>query len=200
MLSLADRFYTLRFLRLLTTSWEDTNAYKAGIIDAQGNVLRKAKTSADKKAYNIFHKLVFNIKRLLNNLPFGRSKLASYAAGLYLIKDHAEISEELFGETLYELFGYNPLDYETDELISESRSFLLNESQELELGVYEFCDETLLLKNGNSIEGLGRRLQCTKENCTPTAYIFGLPLFKLKDVETGLPVIISNKQITPLSI
>jgi len=199
MLTLADRFYTLRFLRLLTTAWEDTGAYKAGIIDAQGKVIRKSTTSDDKKVYNMFHKLVFNIKRLLNKIPFGKTKLASYAAGLYLLKDHTEISEELFGELLYELFEYNPLDRETDEVIKESRSFLLNESSELEPGAYEFCEETLLLRNGDIVEGLGRELTCTTENSTPAGYIFGLPIFKLTDTKTGATVIASNSQLTPLS-
>jgi len=199
MLSLAGKFYTLRFLRLLTTSWKDTGAFKAGIIDDEGNVLRKAQTSADKKVYNMFHKLVFNFKRLLGKIPFGRSKLGSYAAALLLLKDHTEMSEELFGELLYELFECNPLDCETDEVIKESRSFILNESLELEPGTYEFCEETLLFQNGNTLEGLGRKLQCTKENCSPRGYIFGLPVFKLKDTETGSPVIVSNTQITPLS-
>lgn len=199
MLSLADKFYTLRFLRLLTTSWKDTGAFKAGIIDDKGNVLRKAQTSADKKVYNMFHKLVFNFKRLLGKIPFGRSKLGSYAAALLLLKDHTEMSEELLGELLYELFEYNPLDYETDEVIKESRSFLLNESSELEPGAYEFCEETLLLRNGDTVDGLGRELVCTTENNTPAGYIFGLPIFKLTDAETGATAIASNSQLTPLS-
>jgi len=198
MLNIADKFYTLRFLRLLTTAWKDTKAFKAGIIDDEGNVLRKAGPE-DKKVYNMFHKLVFNIKRLLNKLPFGRSKLGSYAAALLLLKDHTEIPENVLGELLYELFEFNPLDSETDEVIKESQSFLLNEDLELEPGAYEFCEETLLLRNGDTLDGLGRKLVCTVENSTPTGYIFGLPIFKLTDAKTGATVIASNSQLTPLS-
>jgi hypothetical protein len=198
MLNIADKFYTLRFLRLLTTAWKDTKAFKAGIIDDEGNVLRKAGPE-DKKVYNMFHKLVFNIKRLLNKLPFGRSKLGSYAAALLLLKDHTEIPENVLGELLYELFEFNPLDSETDEVIKESQSFLLNEDLELEPGAYEFCEETLLLRNGDTLDGLGRKLVCTVENNTPTGYIFGLPIFKLTDAKTGATVIASNSQLTPLS-
>lgn len=199
MLSIADKFYTLRFLRLLTTQWKDTNAFKAGIIDDQGNVLRKAETSEDKKVYNMFHKLVFNIKRLLNKIPFGRSKLASYAAALLLLKDHTELSDEVMGELLYELFDYNPSQEKTEEL-EESRSFLLNEDHQLTEGIYEFCEETLLLKNGNTLAGFGRQLRCTLENCSPAGYVFDIPVFRLKDVETGSTVLASNTQLTPLSI
>ena len=35
-----DLVYTFRFLRLLTTSFEDTEAFKLGIIDAKGKRLK----------------------------------------------------------------------------------------------------------------------------------------------------------------
>ena len=75
-----DFFYALRFLRLLTTKWEDTNAFKLGIVDKNGKKLKKPETSDEKSAYNTFHKLVYNIKRLINKIPLGKSTLASYAA------------------------------------------------------------------------------------------------------------------------
>ena len=56
-----DFIYALRFLRLLTTKWEKTNAFKLGILDKNGKVLKKPETNEEKNAYNIFHKLVYNI-------------------------------------------------------------------------------------------------------------------------------------------
>ena len=38
-----DLFVTYRFLRLLTTPFEDTDAFKLGIIDEKGNRIRKPK-------------------------------------------------------------------------------------------------------------------------------------------------------------
>ena len=35
--SAADLVYTIRFLKLLVTKFEDTEAFKAGIIDKDGN-------------------------------------------------------------------------------------------------------------------------------------------------------------------
>ena len=81
----ADTVYTMRFLTLLTTAWEDTNAFKLGLIDAEGKKLRKPQTEEEKSAYNLFHRLVFNIKKLINKAPGGKSKIASYAAGLLLL-------------------------------------------------------------------------------------------------------------------
>ena len=61
----ADLYYTFRFLKVLVTPWTEMPAYKLGIIDANGKVLRKSatlKTEAERDAYTPFHRLVFNIR------------------------------------------------------------------------------------------------------------------------------------------
>ena len=91
-----DLFVTYRFLRLLTTPFEKTDAYKLGIIDKKGNRIRKPKstqpavelaTSELKNSYTILHKLVFNVKKLFNKVPGLRTKVGTYAAALFLLKD-----------------------------------------------------------------------------------------------------------------
>ena len=68
-----DLFVTYRFLKLLTTPFEKTDAYKLGIIDEKGNrIINKVSknqqvplvTTQLKNAYTILHKLVFNIKKI----------------------------------------------------------------------------------------------------------------------------------------
>jgi len=91
-----DLFVTYRFLRLLTTPFEKTDAFKFGIIDGKGNRIRKPKstqpavelaTSELKNSYTILHKLVFNIKKLFGKVPGLRTKTGTYAAALFLLKD-----------------------------------------------------------------------------------------------------------------
>ena len=91
-----DLFVTYRFLRLLTTPFEDTDAFKLGIIDEKGNRVKLPKstkpavelsTSELKNAYTILHKLVFNIKKIFNKVPGLRTKVGTYAAALFLLKD-----------------------------------------------------------------------------------------------------------------
>ena len=91
-----DLFVTYRFLRLLTTPFEKTDAYKFGIIDKDGNRVKKPKstkpavelaTSELKNSYTILHKLVFNIKKLFSKVPGLRTKVGTYAAALFLLKD-----------------------------------------------------------------------------------------------------------------
>jgi len=102
----ADMYYTFRFLKLLVTKWEDMDAYKLGIIDEKGKNLikvRKLKTNEQKDAFTTFHRLVFNIKRLMEMLPFGRSRLASYAAALYLLREETGMSEDAIMNAMEEL-------------------------------------------------------------------------------------------------
>ena len=91
-----DLFVTYRFLRLLTTPFEDTDAFKLGIIDEKGNRIKLPKstkpavelsTSELNNSYTILHKLVFNIKKIFSKVPGLRTKIGTYAAALFLLKD-----------------------------------------------------------------------------------------------------------------
>ena len=90
-----DLFVTYRFIKLLTTPFEKTEAFKLGIIDKDGNRIKKEKstkpavelaTSEQKAAYTILHKLVFNIKKIFAKVPGLRTKLGTNAAALFLLK------------------------------------------------------------------------------------------------------------------
>ena len=91
-----DLFVTYRFLKLLTTPFEKTDAFKLGIIDKDGHRIKLPKsskpaveltTSELKNAYTILHKLIFNIKKLFAKVPGLRTKVGTYAAALFLLKD-----------------------------------------------------------------------------------------------------------------
>ena len=90
-----DLFVTYRFIKLLVTPFEKQEAYKLGIIDKDGNRILIPGTNrptslskiAEKNAYTVLHKLVFNIKKLFGKVPGLRTKLGTYAAALFLLKD-----------------------------------------------------------------------------------------------------------------
>ena len=98
-----DLVYTLRFLRLLTTPWENTTAFELGLIDNKGKTIKKASTPEEKSAHNAFHKLVFNIKKLLPGKRFG-----SYAAALFLLKEKYGVAnfEKILKENNIEYQAY----------------------------------------------------------------------------------------------
>ena len=124
-----DLFVTYRFLRLLTTPFEDTDAFKLGIIDEKGNRVKLPKstkpavelsTSELKGAYTILHKLVFNIKKIFNKVPGLRTKGGTYAAALFLLKDTFKESvddPDVFEKEFVKFLKEN--DIELDDEISE---------------------------------------------------------------------------------
>ena len=60
-----DLFVAYRFLRILTTPWEDQPAYKLGIIDKDGKLLKRStslRTIDEKQAFTLLHRLVFILK------------------------------------------------------------------------------------------------------------------------------------------
>jgi len=90
MTGIIDTWIVYRVLRILTTPWDEMDAFRLGIIDADGNVLRKQSTlkkSEERQSYTLLHRLVFNLKRILEKLPMGKRKLARYAAALFLIRE-----------------------------------------------------------------------------------------------------------------
>ena len=78
-----------QFLKRLTTPFDETKAFELGIIDERGKRIKskEIKTTEEKNSYGYFDKLVFNLKKLLEKLPGGKTKLASYAAALFLIRE-----------------------------------------------------------------------------------------------------------------
>ena len=93
---IVDNLVAYRVLSMLVTPFDQTKAYKLGIIDANGKVLRKStelKTDEERESYTYLHRLVFNLKRILAKLPGGDSKLKNIVAALFLIKECYEKNE-----------------------------------------------------------------------------------------------------------
>ena len=109
-----DLFLVYQFIRRLATPFEKWDAYKEGVIDKDGKVLIKRKKFTNKaqtKSWGVFDIMIANLKKILAKVPGGSSRLASYAAALYLIKEHQHFTDEsLLSEDM------------TDEQLEESSS------------------------------------------------------------------------------
>ena len=76
-----DTVIVFRVLKLLTTPWKEHTAFKQGLIDEKGKrTKKKPKSSEDKDAYTFLHRLVFNLRRIMEMIPFGKTRIGSYAA------------------------------------------------------------------------------------------------------------------------
>lgn len=107
MTKLLDLYVVYRVLRKLTTPFKEWDAFKYGIIDAEGNVIKKPedrKTQEERDSFTVLDVLVAKLKKVLEKLPFGKTKLASYAAALFLIKEQSKLSEENAEELFLEYF------------------------------------------------------------------------------------------------
>jgi hypothetical protein len=106
-------------LSRLTTPFTEWDAYKLGIIDKDGNILKKKnerKTPAEKDAFMTYDLMILKLKKLLAKLPGGESKIASYAAALWLIREWNHFSNDSY---LNESVSEEQLD-ESVEVFSET--------------------------------------------------------------------------------
>lgn len=106
---LLDIFLTYQFLKKLTTPFDQWEAYKLGIIDENGKVLKKRVTlgmADERAAWGYFDIMIANLKKLIMKLPGGKTRIATFAAALLLLKEEKgsikskELLEEKFNEYL----------------------------------------------------------------------------------------------------
>jgi hypothetical protein len=97
---LLSKYYAYKLIYLLTQPWTSFDAYKLGLIDDKGVLIRKPDTSEEKSAYTAFYRLAFNLKRTLQKMPLGQWRLSSYASALYLLKNSYNLDGQLIESIL----------------------------------------------------------------------------------------------------
>lgn len=84
-----DLFLIYQFLKRLVQPFDKWDAYKTGVIDKNGKVVtdKRDRTSEQKRSWGYYDRLIANMKKLLAKVPGGRTRLASFAAALVLLKE-----------------------------------------------------------------------------------------------------------------
>ena len=186
-----DLLITYRIIKLLTTPFEKQEAYRLGIIDKNGKVLRKTKelkTGKERDAYTILHRFVFNLKRLINLVPGGKSKLGTYAAALgLLLKENKDINEIEIEKVLYKHLSDNDL-LVLDDDIKESTGF-----DYLPEGRYIITDRLTDL-NDNTTADVGD-IDYTTEDQKPFDNYFGVNLYNVINKDTNKQIIVSEDNV-----
>ena len=191
-----DLFVTYRFIKLLVTPFEKTDAYKLGIIDKSGNRIippkpkigvwnKKPKplsTIEEKNAYTILHKLVFNIKKLFAKVPGLRTKLGTYAAALFLLKDtfkesvdDPDVFEKEFMKYLKEQ------GFEIDDSISEE---VVGFGEVLPKGEY-VLKQDILNKEEEELTARKGDIVNAYEDVPPVDTILGVEIFPVVHKKSG---------------
>lgn len=173
----ADLVYTIRFLKLLVTPFEKTDAFKSGIIDKDGKRNKEFNTNStdDREAYRShytpFHRLVFNLKRLMAKVPGGQSVVARYGAALALIKEHGKLNDARI-QQIHEETGVDILDV----LAEESQWFVLND-KELSPGIYRIKHDTMT-QQCEDIVKKGDQIRIVETDASPIDEVLGLDIYK----------------------
>ena len=194
-----DLFVTYRFLKLLTTPFNKTDAFKFGIIDKDGNRIKNEdgsvevlRTPDEKGAYTILHKLIFNIKKLFAKVPGLRTKVGTYAAALFLLKDtfkeHVEdpdVFEKEFMKYLKEE------GYELDDSISEE---VIGFGEILPKGKYVLVNDILNKEEEELSAKKGDKVVAYDDEA-PVDTILGVEIFPVVHVKTQEKIYVSLEDI-----
>ena len=200
-----DLFVTYRFIKLLVTPFEKTEAYKLGIIDENGqrvlpppvNGIRQTKpaplrTTEEKSAYTILHKLVFNIKKIFAKVPGLRTKLGTYAAALFLLKDtfkesvdDPDVFEKEFMKYLKEQ------GYEIDDSISEE---VIGFGEVLPKGEYALVNDILNKEEEELTAKKGDKV-IAYEDEAPVDTVLGVDIFPVIHINSQEKIYVSLEDI-----
>lgn len=189
-----DTVYTFRFLNLLVTPFEKTKAYEFGIIDENGKKNKdfSMNTLENRERYNEhytpFHRLVFNIKRLLAKAPGGSSRLATYAAALFLIKEKYEISDRNIEKAMRKM-GVDPLD-----LINENTYWFVLEDKRLAHGIYKLKESKVLNKTLDDVVNARDKI-VAPQNCFPVGDIFGLDIYEVMHMNSNQKIYVAAGEL-----
>ena len=201
-----DLFVTYRFIKLLVTPFEKQEAYKLGVIDKNGNRILIPGTNkptilntiAEKNSYTVLHKLVFNIKKIFGKVPGLRTKLGTYAAALFLLKDtfKEDVDPKMWEREFLKYLKEN--NFELDNTISEEVTL---EDGKLPKGIYKLVNDiTFDKEDADSPDALeGDEVQVF-EPVAPTDTVLGVEIFPVIHIPTQSKIFVSAEDITEVGI
>ena len=200
-----DLFVTYRFIKLLTTPFEKTDAYKLGIIDEKGNRImpppvagvRQTKpatlgTTAEKNAYTILHKLVFNIKKLFAKIPGLRTKVGTYAAALFLLKD--TFKESVDDPDMFEKEFMKYLKEEGVEMDNSISEEVIGFGEVLPKGEYVLVND-ILNKEEEELSAKKGDKVIAYDDEAPIDTVLGVEIFPIVHVKTQEKIYVSLEDI-----
>ena len=201
-----DLFVTYRFIKILVTPFEKQEAYKLGVIDKDGNRILIPGTNKptilntikEKNSYTVLHKLVFNIKKIFAKVPGLRTKLGSYAAALFLLKDtfKEDVDPKMWELEFMKYLKEN--NFELDNTISEEVTL---DDGKLPKGIYKLANDiTFDKEDADSPDALeGDEVQVF-EPVAHTDTVLGVEIFPVIHIQTQSKIFVSAEDIKEVGI
>ena len=200
-----DLFVTYRFIKLLTTPFEKTDAYKLGIIDEKGNRImpppkggvRQTKpaslgTTAEKNAYTILHKLIFNIKKIFGKVPGLRTKVGTYAAALFLLKD--TFKESVDDPDMFEKEFMKYLKEQGCEIDNSISEEVIGFGEVLPKGEYTLINDILNKEEEELTAKAGDKVEAFEDE-PPVDTILGVEIFPVIHMKSKEKIYVSLEDI-----
>lgn len=185
-----DLFVAYKFIKILTTDFDKTDAFKLGIIDKNGKILKKRKDlrGEERAAYTVFHTLIWNLKKLMLKVPGIKSKIGSYATALYLLKELYNKEYNNREDLLLEGIMNHLNIHENDMNVLFENNF----NRVLSCGVYVAAHEIISPSFNNINEG---DIILVGINKQPTNEFKNVPLYTAVHMESGEEIIVGNSSI-----
>lgn len=140
-----DALIVYRILRLFATKIEDFDAFKFGIIDANGKKLKNPKTEEERNSWTMLVRFVLKVKSsLLKSSDMNARRLLTFAAAVAILREHGEEAEEHLD--LLEL-------YMADEAVIKEASLL--ENYNLMTFKSFLTDEAAMSVGAGGVAGIG---------------------------------------------
>jgi len=200
-----DLFVTYRFIKLLTTPFEKTDAYKLGIIDEKGNRIMPAPvggvrqtrpatlgTTAEKNAYTILHKLIFNIKKIFGKVPGLRTKVGTYAAALFLLKD--TFKESVDDPDMFEKEFMKYLKEQGCEIDNSISEEVIGFGEVLPKGEYTLINDILNKEEEELTAKAGDKVEAFEDE-PPVDTILGVEIFPVIHIKSKEKIYVSLEDI-----
>jgi len=200
-----DLFVTYRFIKLLTTPFNKTEAFKLGIIDEKGNRVmpepvggvRQTKpatlgTTAEKNAYTILHKLIFNIKKIFSKVPGLRTKVGTYAAALFLLKD--TFKESVDDPDMFEKEFMKYLKEQGCEIDNSISEEVIGFGEVLPKGEYTLINDILNKEEEELTAKIGDKVVAFEDE-PPVDTILGVEIFPVIHMKSKEKIYVSLEDI-----
>ena len=186
-----DLFVTYRFLKLLVTPFEKQEAYKLGIIDKKGKNLIKSKnleTEEQRQAYTLLHRLVFNCKKIMSKIPLVRTQIGTYAAALFLLKEHYNIKGMDERAVTKYLMENNLIDF--SNTISEE---VIGIGNMLPMGEYKLRE--MVTADDDEVDAQKGDVVVALEDTPPTDRVLGVDIFPVIHQKSNKKIYVSLEDI-----
>ena len=188
-----DLLIAYRIIKLLVTPFNRQEAFKTGIIDDKGKVLKKMKdltTEKERSSYTMLHRFIFNLKRILQKFGLG-SKVGSFAVamGLLLKEDKTfQQHQSLIESTLVKYLKENK-DFDMPVINEEvfKQDILPEGNYKVNYDVIDEVGNVVANKND---------IVVTERSIKPVNTLFGIDLYEVVHSQTGKIFTINGDNLT----